>query len=365
MKKVLHLITGLEFGGGAENALLQILPNLKSTENAVCCIKGRGEIGKKLEQKGIKVFYLNMKNMLDLSIIFKYKKILGKFRPDIQVNYLIHADVFGRIFGKMFGVKKIISFNRSRYKKRFHKFIDKITFCWVDFFIANSEVNLQYYKKKYKIKLGKSTCISNGVDLNKYKFKLDKNKKLEELGLEKDDFVLTCVARLSKEKDHPLLFNSLKKMNDKKIKLILCGDGKEKENLIKLRKKLGLEKQILILGNRKDILEILRITDVFVLPSLFEGMSNALLEAMASKCCCLVSDIEENRELIKDGENGVTFKVEDLKDFIENITHLKNKKALIKKYGLNAYDLVKDKYEIHKIIKQYDAILETVQNVWN
>ena len=360
MKKVLHLITGLEFGGGAENALLQIIPELKKTENRICCIKGRGEIAKKLEQKGIKIYYLNMKNWLDFSIIFKYKKVIKEYKPDIQVNYLIHADIFGRVFGKLFGVKKIVSFNRSRYKKFFHKFIDKITFGLVDFFIANSEVNLSYYRKKNKIPEEKSFCIPNGVDLKKYSFKLDDEKKLKELKLSKKDFILTCVARLSKEKDHEAMFKALKYLNDKRIKLILCGEGKEKEKLKKLRKKLGLEDQILILGNRKDVLEILRVTDVFVLPSLFEGMSNALLEAMASKKCCLVSDIDENKELIKNGKNGLTFKVKDCKDLARKIKYMMENKEKREEFGKNAFKTIKEKYEIHKIIKEYDELLEKV-----
>lgn len=358
MKRVLHLITGLEFGGGAENALLQIIPNLKRTENAVCCIKGKGEIAKELEKKGIKIYYLNMKNIFDFSIITKYKKILKKFKPDIQVNYLIHADVFGRMFGKLFGVKKIVSFNRSRYKNKIHKFIDKTTFYLIDYFITNSQINLKYYQQKYDISSKKSTYIPNGVNLQKYELEIDKKRKRSQIGLEKDDFVISCIARLSKEKDHPQLFKALKKINDKNIKLILCGDGKEKDNLIQLRKKLGLEKNILILGNRKDVLEILKITDIFVLPSIFEGMSNALLEAMASKCCCIVSDIEENEELIKNKENGLTFKVGNVDDLREKIEFLIRNKKLREEYGKKAFKMIKEKYDIEKIIEKYDKLLE-------
>ena len=106
-KKILHLITGLEIGG-AEMMLLKTLPRMQEDfDNRVCCIRGHGPIGKKLEKAGVPVYYLNLKNIFDLGIILRFKKIIKEFQPKILVTYLIHADLFGRIFGRIFGIKKI------------------------------------------------------------------------------------------------------------------------------------------------------------------------------------------------------------------------------------------------------------------
>ncbi len=357
MKRVLHLITGLEFGGGAENMILKIVPNLKKTKNAVCCIKGKGEIGKELEKNGIKVFYLEMKNVLDFSIIFKYMKVLKTFKPDVQVNYLIHADFFGRIFGKLFGLKKVVSYNRLRYKEPTHKFLDFITFPLVDYLITNSEVNLRYYRRIHKRITERSTCISNGVELEKFNFKLNIKKKLKELNLREEEFKIVCVGRLNKQKDHPTLFKAIKLLKNPKIKLILCGDGEERKNLIKFRDKLKLQRQINFLGKRKDVLEILRVADLFVLPSLYEGMSNAILEAMASKCAIIVSDIPENKELIEDKKNGLTFNAGNYCDLAEKIKIMQQNKNLRIRMGEEAYKTIKRKYLFSDIIKKYDEFL--------
>ena len=146
-KKILHLITGLELGGGAENMLLQLLPKMQDNlDNCVCAIKGKGEIGKKLEEAGIPVYYLELRNIFDIGMIFRYRNILKDFRPDIQVNYLIHADIFGRILGKIFGVKKIVPYIRNIHKSMPSlMFLDRITLFLSDFILTNSETSRRYY----------------------------------------------------------------------------------------------------------------------------------------------------------------------------------------------------------------------------
>jgi len=154
--KVLHFITGIELGGGAENMLLQLLPRMQAElENRVCAVMGRGEIGKKLEKIGIKVYYLDLKNIFDLGVIWRYRKVLKNFNPDIQVNYLIHADIFGRIFGNIFGVKKIISYIRCvQITKASKKFFlgEKFTLFLSNFILTNSETTRNFYINKLKIK---------------------------------------------------------------------------------------------------------------------------------------------------------------------------------------------------------------------
>jgi hypothetical protein len=115
-KKILHLISGLDIGG-TETQLLRVLPELQIYhENYVCCVRGHGPIGKQLEKKGVPVQYLEFKNILDLGVIYRFYKSIEKIQPDILVTYLIHADLYGRVFGRLFGVKKIVLQIRTKKK---------------------------------------------------------------------------------------------------------------------------------------------------------------------------------------------------------------------------------------------------------
>jgi len=361
-KKVLHLITGVELGGGAENMLLQLLPNMKEDlDNRVCAIMGRGEIGKKLESKGIKVYYLDLKSIFDLGVIFHYRGIIKKFDPDIQVNYLIHADLFGRILGKIFGVKIIVAYIRNIHKqKKMLMFLDKMTLSLSDFVLTNSETARKYYIENMGSDKDKTSCIPNGLDLEKIKkVKVNKKEKLKELGIPENRIIIGSIARLEPQKDIGTLIEafSLVLAKHKECHLIVVGHGSEKDKMKKLAKALGISSKVTFLEKRKDVLELLRIFDIFVLPSLNEGMSNALLEAMASKNAIITSDIPENVELIKDEEDGLNFKAGESGDLNTKIHHLIENEDDCQKYIKNSFYKIKNNYQVDLIRSDFKNFL--------
>jgi glycosyltransferase involved in cell wall biosynthesis len=357
MAKILHFITGVEMDGGAEHMLLKTLPFLKSAEHAVCAIKGRGKIGAQLEALGVKVFYLEAKRLVDFGLIGRYKKVINDFKPDIQVNYLIHADIFGRIFAKRFGVKKLISYIRNRHTKFIFKFFDFLTLSRVDYLLANSEAVLNFYRRQYHFTEARSSCIANGIDWEMNQASPDELNKLKaELALNDKDFVLLAIASFKKQKDLPTLLRALALVKEKgscQPRLLLCGQGREKENLEQLVGVLGLEANVNFLGVRSDVFNLFTVSNAFVLPSLHEGMSNALLEAMVFGKPCIVSAIPENTELIKDKENGLTFNPGDEKDLAEKISIICVSPSQAASYGAKARAAAQ-RYDVKKIIKELD-----------
>jgi glycosyltransferase involved in cell wall biosynthesis len=361
MKKVLHFITGLEYGGGAENMLLQTLPYLGKTENRACALRGRGEVGRRLEKKGVKVYYLEMKNIFDWRVVLRYRMIIKKYKPDIQVNYLIHADFFGRILAKMFGVKKVVSYIREKYINKLHFYLDKLTLFRVDYLLANSISTLDIYQKKLNFSKKKSMCISNGINLDIVDSFIYKKELRKELGLSKEDFVIMCVARLHPVKDHKTLINAISEIHQKNIdniKLLLVGGGRLDEELRTQVKDQGLEDKIFFLGNRSDVYDLLNISNIFVLPSEREGMSNAILEAMTMSLPCIVATNSGNEELIIDNINGFHFGFGNEKDLAEKILYLFNNKESREKMGKNGRKIIEDKYNIKRVLKEFDNFLE-------
>jgi len=363
-KKILHLITGLELGGGAENMLLQLLPGIgENLENSVCVVRGKGEIARKLEERGIAVDYLNFRGIFDFALIWKYRRVLKDFSPDIQVNYLIHADIFGRVFGRLFGVKKIIPYIRNIHRnKKLLMFLDKATLRFSDFVLTNSETARKFYIEKMGVRENDILCIPNAVDVEKFeKISADKGKKLAEIGIPGDRIVIGSIARLEKQKDIPTLlraFDLAVKNNHENLHLLLVGHGDEEQSIKKMADNLGLVERIIFLKKRTDIPELLAAMDIFVLPSLKEGMSNGLLEAMASKKIIITSDIPENKELIKDGLSGLNFHAGDPADLFEKIEFCLANKEKTADFGEAAFLAVKNRYGIDGIRKNFSRFLE-------
>jgi glycosyltransferase involved in cell wall biosynthesis len=351
------LITGIEKGGGAEKMLLATLPHLKSAEHAVCVLKGRGAIGEELEKAGVKVFYLECSGWLDFGLLARYKNAVRVFRPDIQVNYLIHADLFGRLLAKRAGVRKVFSYIRNRHTKLVFKVLDFLTLASVDYLITNSQAVLSHYRKAFRFPVERSTCIPNGIDLSVLP-DVTPSVLAAELGLGDEDLLVLSVARLHRQKDLPTLLRALGVVKDKnphlKFKLLLAGEGREREMLETLAYDLGISDSVKFLGVRSDVSSLLSLADVFVLPSLHEGMSNALLEAMKEGKTCLVSDIPENAELIENEVDGLTFKAGDAGELARKLMRLAADPKEAESFGLKAKEKVA-RYGIDKIIENLEA----------
>lgn len=357
-KKILHLITGLEIGG-AEMMLLKTLPRMQNDfDNRVCCIIGHGPMGERLEKSGIPVYYLNLKNIFDLGIIWRFKKIIKEFKPDILVTYLIHADLFGRVLGRIFGIKKIVCSVRAKliqFKYLPLLFLDALTSPLVTHYHFNSQTVADMYHKFFFLPKRKITVIPNGLETDKYNINIDIEKKKSELRVPQNKVIIGCVAKLRKQKGYKYLISAFTEVlkNNEDVFLLLVGDGNERKNIEKQIENLGISKNTLLLGNRDDIPELLQIIDIFVLPTLFEGMSNALMEAMAAGKPIIATDIPENKELIKDGISGILVPTKNPEAMCVALNDLINKKEKGNILSITAKNKVISLYNIRIISKKY------------
>ncbi|MDA2921964.1 glycosyltransferase [Patescibacteria group bacterium AH-259-L07] len=349
-KKILHLITGLEIGG-AEYSLLKTIPTLeKEFNNLVCAIKGHGVVGKKLAKAGVSIIYLDVKSLLDIGVIKRYRRVLKQFQPDLQINYLIHADLFGRIFGRIFRVPKIISFLRTKLLiKPYLLIVDKLSSGLIDHYFAVSQAVKTLYVMKLGINPDKLTVIPNGVELKRFQLKYtEKNKIRKTLNLDELDQVMIYVARLQVMKGHDILLQAIYQLRQEfpRIQLLLVGDGKLRPGLENFVTRHQLKKHVLFLGSRLDIPEVLSASNIFVFPTLYEGMPNALLEAMAAQLPIVATDIEENRELIRHRHSGLLVKPKNPHQLAGAIKYLLTHPKFARQLGYNARQRAQEKFDI-------------------
>ena len=361
-KKIIHLIQALD-NGGCENMLLRTLPLLSDFEHAIITLDHEGDLSEKFKEKKIPVINIRQKSFLDILAYFRLFKTIKNLQPNLIITYLFHADAIGRIFLQLFTKIKIIPFLRTTYNHKKYwpaRLFEKITKNFVKNYLANSESVKNFYVKNIGVSPEKITVIPNGIDISFYD-KIERNENLRlSLGIKPEEIIIICIANLHENKGHKYLleaFENIYKENNK-IKLLLVGDGNEKENLLNQIKNYVSKNNILFLGKRTDVPQLLRISDIFALPTLFEGMSNAIMEAMACGLPIITTDIAENKELIENKKIGILIPTKKTSEIERNISLLLGNNDMRKDLGKNAKKIISENFSIEKIISDFSSFLK-------
>ncbi len=249
---------------------------------------------------------LDVKHFFDLRAWSRFHRLVKHYRPAILTTYLIHADIVGRIFGHLAGIPIIVSSLRARFRGfgvGHLLWLAKLFDPWVDQYIAVSDEVRRYYVDELGFPSKKFTVITNGLAVEEWQTTLDlgiARQLRQSLNLPAEAYVIGTVAQLRPEKgvDRLIAAMAIVRISDPTIQCLLIGDGPEQPQLVAQAKALGVSDRVHFLGNRHDVKDLMRILDIFILPSLFEGMSNALLEAMAAGRTIMVTDTPENREVV-------------------------------------------------------------------
>lgn len=235
------------------------------------------------------------------------------FSQNTKVIYTAHGFHFFK------GAKKyywILFYSLEKILSRFTDIL--ITINEEDFFIASNNFKS---KKVFKVD-------GVGVNLNKFLVvnDLEKSTLKQSMGFHNNDFLLIYVAELSKRKNQEFLITALKKLSriDSDIKLILVGKGKDEDKIKDFLIKNKLEKNVFLLGYRRDINNLMNISDIAVSSSKQEGLPVNILEAMACGLPIVASDCRGNRDLIKNEQNGFVFDQNSEDDFVEKVLKIKN-----------------------------------------
>lgn len=199
-----------------------------------------------------------------------------------------------------------------------------------------------------------------GIDLEKFDLlEIDRNLKRSELGISKESMVILSVGELNKNKNHEVILKAIAKIKNPKVDYIICGQGQLKGYLVDLCKKLEIEKQVHLLGFRKDIIEISKAANIFVFPSYREGLSVALMESMATGLPVVCSDIRGNSDLIEDGKGGYLVEPSNIDDFAKYINKLIGDDEL--RVELGAFNIKRiKKYSFEEVISKIKLIYEQI-----
>lgn len=204
-------------------------------------------------------------------------------------------------------------------------------------------INHEDYNNSKKLHSKKNNYVPGvGVDLTKYSTLNNYRNLKEEIGLSKNDILLFSIGELNKNKNHGVVLKAIAKIKNKNIHYLIAGQGSLEAELYELANDLKIFDQLHLLGYRKNIPELLKEVDAFIFPSLREGLSASLMEAMASGLPIIASDIRGNIDLIDNNIGGYLLDPYDIDGFSEKIEKLCEDNQIREKFGLHNRNKVKN-----------------------
>jgi len=296
--------------GGAEKVIIELLLRLKNAFNvSVACIRDKGELSRVLENESIRIYHTFFKGRIHPQSIFALASLLRRENIHIVHTHMYRPNISGAISAFVARVPVIISHIHSvhQWDSKRQILMDRLTLWIKDGIITVSEeVKRNYLEKVSKARPDKLRVIYNGVDPQFFK-KLDSSDELmSSLKIKKGSPVIGIAARLAPEKDHMTFLEAASIVSRvcPQARFLIVGKGPEEMNIRAQIESRNLQDKVMLLGYRRDIPEILNLLDIFVLPSIREGFSLAILEAMAVGKPVIATDVGGNREAVVNGVTG-------------------------------------------------------------
>lgn len=361
MKKIKILRVVNSFGkAGLQQGVKNIISNMSPKyENVVVCL------GKKKDKdfNKIKVYELNKKPGLGINLPFKIAKIIKKENPSIIQMHNTDPLQQGMLATLVTDVPVKIYTDHNTFESKKSKkaiMLNRIISKRLDKIIAVQNSVKNKLIEELTVNSSKVKVIVNGTDTDKFNKKTAVKKVKREIGLKDDDKIITIIAGLREVKDHAGLIKSffyvVKK--EKNAKLLIVGEGEMRKRIEEEIKKNQLEKQVKILGLRENIPEILAITDISVINSTTEGISQTIMESMAAGKPVIATRVGGNVDLVKNGVSGILVPAKNPKKMAEALLKLLNNKKLREKMGKEGIKRAKEKFNIKRVVKEYEQVYE-------
>jgi len=385
--KVMHIITRLDMGGSAQNTLLTCLGQADRYD--VVLVHGRSHEShmtalekKKVEShvdaarhKGVKIIPVAtliraVDPLKDFQTLISLCKLMRQEKPAIVHTHTSKAGILGRLAAKISAVAVIIHtphghvfyghFNRlmSRLFLLVERLFDRIT----DGVVALTDGEKNDYVQLRVYQAGKMVSIHSGVDLQRFSdVRTNATEIKKNLGLKPNTVVVGAVGWLLPIKGPLYLLRAMENLwrEFSETHLVYVGKGELERQLKSEAFRMGVTNKVHFLGWRDDVHEIMRTFDIFVLPSLNEGMGRVLVEAMAAGKAVVASNVGGVPDLVKHGQNGFLVKPGNITDLSYYIKCLLKDQKLRLKMGLSGQRLSQN-FSVKKMVEKIDALYLTL-----
>lgn len=347
--------------GGAEKQVVLLAIGLKEAGHdvRVVLLTRDGPRSEELRNAGVPVDLIQKKFKADPSALWRLKKTIQAFDPDVVHTWLFAANSFGRVAARMAGVPVIIASERcvDPWKRRWHFVIDRYLAKCTDAITTNSEGVRNFYVA-HGLASDQFEIIPNGVESQTDHTKaLSRNRDEVFADLEVDvkNKMILAVGRLWPQKRvRDLIWaGELLATLRGDVTLVIIGDGPQRDGLIRHRDAVSQVEHVRFAGQRDDVGELLPHADAFWIASEYEGQSNAVIEAMLAGVPVVASDIPGNRDLVIENETGWLFELGSEAELVQQTNDLLNDPDSAARVTQAAKLRIETEFTVEKMVQRH------------
>ena len=355
-RKVLIVTDEMEVGGSQRQIanLLTAIDRAK-IEPVLLYFREHSFLVDQIKAKGVRVHYLPKWGKIDAGFLLELIRFLRAERFDVIHAYSFTAELWIALARQFARGAVLISSIRGKYDEyawwqwRAKQWITRQS----ALVISNSKMAAEFAYERMAMAFDGCAIVYNGVRVPETGMPLPENLHDVRAGY---GWILTFVGRLGPEKNVPCLLRAARRLKEKGLDHIgiwLVGDGAEREKLEAMARALELQ-NVHFLGERLDVDAILHHTDAAVLPSFWEGLSNALLEAMAAGKPVIASAVGGSPEIVSHEENGLLFPSDDDQALADAIKRLADDRTLSASLGAEGKTVIKNRFSIAAMVEQHE-----------
>ncbi len=294
--------------GGAEEMVLNLVRHLPSRfEPVVCCIHDAGPIGEEIRKTGTPVTVLGLTPGLHHPWHVRgIRRYLRETKPSIVHTFLLTASLYGRLAALLEHVPIVIGTEVNIYerKRRHHIFAERMLMKRTSRVIVSANSVRDFYVSQIHADPGKIDVVYNAVDWTSIQSTRSREDMRASLGISANAKVAGVIARLTEQKGHRYLFRAMATPALHDVHLIVVGDGDLREALKEDARGLGIAERVHFLGARRDLGDLLTAIDVFVMPSLWEGLPLSMILAMGAGLPVVATAVAGIPEVVDNGKTG-------------------------------------------------------------
>ncbi|KAF0221830.1 MAG: Glycosyl [Geobacteraceae bacterium] len=366
--RILHILHSLQVGG-LENGVVNLINRLDPERftHEICCIAEAGPMTERFTRL-VPVHVIGKGSGADHLLPLKIARVVRRVRPHI-VHTRNWGTIDGVLGGWLGGVRRIIHGEHgrdaadpqgaNRRRMQFRRLID----CLVTRYYTVSGDLRRWLVEEVRLPPHKVTHLMNGVDVDRLRPATDRSIARRHAGFEPGEFLIGTIGRLDPVKDQATLVRAVTLLAARGIhgaRALIVGGGPEEAKLKNLAFELGVADRVIFTGERQDVSELMSSLDVFVLPSIAEGISNTILEAMALGLPVVATAVGGNPELVAGGVTGELFAVGDAEDLAHKLAWYMNDRWRCQEQGAAGRRRVEREFSLERMVECYAHLYDEV-----
>ena len=370
---IMHVVHRFDVGG-LENGLVNLINRMEPTRyrHAVVCLTSYSDFAKRIQRPNVPVIALNKQAGKDPACYLRLVRTIRSLRPavvhtrnlgtlDMQFMAALCA-VRGRVHGEHGWDVYDLHGKHPRYLR-----LRRLARRCVHRYVAMSRDLAQWLQADVGVPQGRIAQIYSGVDAERFRPRVPGDVAPWPAGFAgPDSIVIGTVGRHEPVKNPLGLVQGFRRLIETapelagRLRLVLVGGGVQFADVERKVAELGLTAQTWLAGSRHDVADILRQFDVFVLPSLNEGISNTILEAMACAVPVVASRVGGTPEIVREGQTGFTYSSQDETELTLRLATYVEDAALRREHGRRARSIVEQHHSMDSMVRNYLDVYDTV-----